>query len=671
MIMKTEIPNLKPEIRSKTEARKLKSVLSLPRSAPGFWFSGFFRISDFGFRTSACCLGSAIAVLLLAGCTAPIGADRVTTRQSYAQVDANALRTGKPSANTVAILHRYDLDRLAAAQPDEAVRQLHQKAIITGERDLLFALAELSHVAGGHIGRSVKPWDSRDPRDYYLGSAVYAWLFLFGEGKDAPPSPFDRRFREACDLYNYSLGLALVEGKGTNGLVQLQDGRRRLPVGDIDLRVNRSDYPASLAGFDEILLADQFRVRGLSVRNREPGIGAPLICVGPLNANFGMRPSVPATMVLRGPASLAELAAHNGTCALEIYSAYSDAAVVIGEARVPLEVDLTTFRAYTLSQSRVWSLGKLGFLAPAERIPSQLLLNQPFEADRIPVVLVHGTFSSPVTWAEMGNTLQADPELRRRYQVWTFVYGSGNPLVRSIGDLRAALTDRVQQLDPEGTNAALRQMVVIGHSQGGLLTKSTAVDAGDKIWRLFNTNRLEDLDIPRADREKLRRALFLEPLPFVKRVVFIATPHRGSYLSGGFVRNLAAQLVSLPGNLVSRSKEVFQLAAGSEIGKFLHGRMPTSLDGMSPKNPGLLAMAEISVVPGVKAHSIIPVLKEGDLNKAEDGVVAYKSAHVDYVESEFIVRSYHSCLDQPAAIEEVRRILHQHLKELPVEPAKP
>ena len=185
--------------------------------------------------------------MLLAGCVAPIGADRVTTRQAYAQVDANALRTGKPSANTVSILHRYDLDRLAAGQPDEAVRQLHQKAVATGERDLLFALAELSYVAGDQIRRSVKPWDPRDARDYYLGSAVYAWLFLFGEGKDAPPGAFDRRFREACDFYNYSLGLALTGRRSTNAVVQLESARRRLPVGEIELRLGQNELASQLA----------------------------------------------------------------------------------------------------------------------------------------------------------------------------------------------------------------------------------------------------------------------------------------------------------------------------------------------------------------------------------------------------------------------------------------
>jgi hypothetical protein len=221
----------------------------------------------------------------------------------------------------------------------------------------------------------------------------------------------------------------------------------------------------------------------------------------------------------------------------------------------------------------------------------------------------------------------------------------------------------VQRLDPQGTNTALRQMVIIGHSQGGLLTKGTVVETGDKIWRVLSTNRLEDLKLSDQRRAEVRRFVFFEPLPFVQRVVFIATPHRGSYLSGGFARGLAHRLVSLPSTLVAKGKDVMSLTEGSEAGKFFRGKMPTSLDGMSPKNPGLLVMADIPVVPSVKAHSIIPVLGEGDPRQGRDGVVAYQSAHVDYVVSELIVRSGHSCLNQPTAIEEVRRILYEHLHD--------
>jgi hypothetical protein len=85
---------------------------------------------------------------------------------------------------------------------------------------------------------------------------------------------------------------------------------------------------------------------------------------------------------------------------------------------------------------------------------------------------------------------------------------------------------------------------------------------------------------------------------------------------------------------------------------------------MSPKNPGLLGMAEIPVKAPIKAHSIVAI--DGDDRPPEggDGIVKFASAHVDYVESEFIVRSFHSCLDNPATIEEVRRILHEHLDQV-------
>jgi len=232
-------------------------------------------------------------------------------------------------------------------------------------------------------------------------------------------------------------------------------------------------------------------------------------------------------------------------------------------------------------------------------------------------------------------------------------------------DHRDALTAEVKRRDPEGTNAALRQMVVIGHSQGGLLVKSSVVDTGDRLWRVVSTNRLEDLKVTDAQRAQLRRMFFLEPLPFVKRVIFISTPHRGSYLSSRLARRLAQWFVSLPGTMVSHGHDLVRLTQGSEAGEFARGKLPTSLDGMSPKNPGLLVMADIPVAPGVKAHSIVSIDGKDQPPKGGDGVVKYTSAHVDYVESEFVVRSYHTCLDNPATIEEVRRILHEHLHQLP------
>ena len=209
-------------------------------------------------------------------------------------------------------------------------------------------------------------------------------------------------------------------------------------------------------------------------------------------------------------------------------------------------------------------------------------------------------------------------------------------------------------------------MVVIGHSQGGLLTKCTAVNTGDRLWRVFSTNRLEDLKVSDAERAKLRGMLFLEPLPFVQtgRVHRHPAPRQ---LPGGRIRAPAGPAVCLAAghSAVPRAKTCCNLTEGSEVGKFFRGKLPTSLDGMSPQNPGLLAMADIPVAPAIKAHSIVSVDGDDHRPKAATEWSTIPSAHVDYVESEFIVRSYHTCLDKPATIEEVRRILHEHLKELP------
>jgi hypothetical protein len=156
----------------------------------------------------------------------------------------------------------------------------------------------------------------------------------------------------------------------------------------------------------------------------------------------------------------------------------------------------------------------------------------------------------------------------------------------------------------------------------------------------------------------------------VKRVVFISTPHRGSYKARGLVRTLARKLVSLPSELVKRTHELSGLTEKLDFPKELRGS-PTSIDGMSPKNPFLRTLADIPLAPSVTGHSIIAVQGDGDYHLGKDGLVSYESAHVDYVESEFIVRSFHSCQDKPPTIEEVRRILHEHLAKLTPEAANP
>jgi pimeloyl-ACP methyl ester carboxylesterase len=176
--------------------------------------------------------------------------------------------------------------------------------------------------------------------------------------------------------------------------------------------------------------------------------------------------------------------------------------------------------------------GTIARALPSDRTQDGLFMLQPYRPGQIPVVLVHGTASSPVRWAELINELGGDPRIREQFQIWFFLYDTGNPIGYSAGRLRAALTATVQQLDPEGTDPALRRMVVIGHSQGGLLTKFTAIDSGTQFWDRISKKPFEEIQISPETRALLQQSVFFTPLPFVERVVFVATPHRGAIMAG-------------------------------------------------------------------------------------------------------------------------------------------
>jgi pimeloyl-ACP methyl ester carboxylesterase len=607
-----------------------------------------------------CCM-----LMLQSGCEAPIGAEKAPPSVVYRKTHDNPIGPGGLSAKTHSVLHRFDQEKVFEDSPDTTLRLIHQKAMESKERGLLFALAELNYHTGEQVRRIVKPWEPRDARDYYLASAVYAWLYLFGDAAEPPPGAFDERFRSACDLYNYGLSWALTERRATNAVAILGGGVRNLPTGQIELKFNTNDFPYPLSLFDHFIIADQFIVRGLSVRDRQPGLGAPLVGVTEPDKAGRFSRSVPATVFLRLEGGLTNLAQGQIRGTLELHSPFDEAEVQVAGAPVPLETDTTIGLAYALNQSFIWELGMAQFFSGEEKIPTGVYLTQPYRPGRVPVVFVHGTFSSPVWWAEMINTLAADPVISKRCQLWFFIYNSGNPTVYSAKRLRDSLTAKIRELDPNGRDPALQQMVVVGHSQGGLLTKLTATDTYDKLLEVvLKTNQPNNLGIPPNQMATLREYTCFDALPFVKRVVFICTPHRGSYLAGNFVRKLARKFVTLPSTVVKSTGELAGLRESLDLPKELSGT-PTSLDSMSTNNPALLALADIPVAPGIKANSIIAVQGDGEYRKGKDGLVTYDSAHVGYSESEYIVRSFHSCLSNPGTIEEVRRILREHIAALP------
>jgi len=603
------------------------------------------------------------ALLLLflcfvSGCATPIGVTRGSTQDSYFALTTNVLSSGKPSSWSTQALQRSNLLERYDEDPEAALLGMRKTFDTSIAPDQLFALSELSFYYGERSGK----------REHYRASAVYAYAFLFPEDGTPPPDPLDPRRRLAADLYNLSLVLGL-DSPDTDEVV-FEDGKLALPFGEVELSVDHSSYLWGGFRFKRFVAVGQFEVRGLSNRYRQAGIGAPLaaelelVDSGPEGAAARKRIppllKVPVTALVQIDEPRRAVVDGKVKGRLAIYAADRTATVKLDGQEVPLELQPTAALAYMLEGAPVWDFEFAGFRFADERqiFGDGLIMMHPYRPGRIPVVLVHGTASSPARWADMINELSHDRAIEGRYQFWLFQYNTVQPILYSAMLLRRALVNVIKDLDLDAQDAALRQMVVIGHSQGGLLTKLMAVKSGNRYWENVTDEPFDQFEMPQDTRELLREAFFFDPVPYVKRLVFIATPHRGSYHATGWVLNLIRRLVSLPGTLVSQLQGLLVRPAFAELKT---SQLPTSVDNMSPGHTFLRALNDLAIDPGIAAHSIIAVVGDGPITGKSDGMVAYESAHIEGVESEKVVRSGHSTQGHPETIEEVRRILRQHI----------
>ena len=156
--------------------------------------------------------------------------------------------------------------------------------------------------------------------------------------------------------------------------------------------------------------------------------------------------------------------------------------------------------------------------------------------------------------------------------------------------------------------------------------------------------------IDEAQREELESRLIFEALPQVSRVVFTATPHRGTDRAGGFIGSLGSALFELPN--VDDSIESLSRAVGW-----------TSIDYLAADSWQLRALLDLPVSEDLAIHSIIANKDGSALIESSDGLVSYESSHLEQARSELVVRSKHKLTQHPEVIEELRRILYLHLDE--------
>jgi pimeloyl-ACP methyl ester carboxylesterase len=283
----------------------------------------------------------------------------------------------------------------------------------------------------------------------------------------------------------------------------------------------------------------------------------------------------------------------------------------------------------------------------------------------------------------MLNDLQAFPEIRENFQFWFYFYPSGEPFWYGASRLREDLAEARAVLDPAGTNPVLGQLVLVGHSMGGLVSMWQTLQSDSRFWRLLSDRPFSELKADEATRQEIAQLVFFQPDPGVRRVITIGTPHRGSRFANEYTRFLARKLIRLPTRLL----QVKQGLVMKNPGLFSQTdilTMTTSIDSLAPDSPVLPAMLRARRPPTVHYNNIVGVLPEqtwvGRLTnwfyEPGDGVVSYESARREDFDSELVVPADHMRVHaHPRSILEVRRCLLEQLAEVragspqPVAPA--
>jgi pimeloyl-ACP methyl ester carboxylesterase len=422
------------------------------------------------------------------------------------------------------------------------------------------------------------------------------------------------------------------------------------PEGEFVLTHKPDPRPEWNPALYEFTPADEFDVGGKYVTERttRAGIGAPIVAVE-REHNKNARENFAPSRIFYSVTVVAHFEGRR--CLLTFEDPLAKETVDFYGRTVPLAADFTVPLAVMLQQtdpkkheiSRVLNPEKFAHTAAIERL-------QPYDPNKTVVLVIHGLMDSQATWTPMINKLRGDVVIRKHYQFWFYSYPSGYPYPYSAAILRQEL-DAVEKRFPK-----MKPMVVIGHSMGGCISRVLLTDSGDRLWMKIFGRPPDEVPLSPHVREYFRQELFFRHRPEVGRVIFIASPLRGSNLATGFIGSIANFLIR-EHSLSSEASEEMLRTTSIKENELKPKRRANSVDTLSPKSRFVNAINTIPMTAGVPYNTIIGDRGRGDSPNSSDGVVPYWSSHMKGAQSEHIVPSGHGAHQDPRAIAEVLRIL--------------
>jgi hypothetical protein len=598
-------------------------------------------------------------------CAAAVTVTREDVPEAVQDFQASVATGQGLSQISLQYLRMHNLDATAAKDPVAFFSSLRQ----TEDDDRLTKLYTLAEYA---LAVAVG-FDDSEPEaagDWFLVAAEQGYqgtLLALRTDRAA----WDYRSNGLRDFYQLAVaGFVLSEHEREKGAI---GAHTRVIFGEnYSVSIAQGEHLVDPNEFEELLLGYELQFNGLTNRHRAFGFSVPFVGYRKNHQQQPVEKYYPTEGIARGLSVLLTFTPGSDEASREVSLAFYDSrdaeSAAVDGVEIPLAADYTAPFGYLLSKINRNALNAAGTFDPEAALgDTGYSLVEPFDAKRIPVITIHGLFSHPLTWVDVHNDLMADPVIRRNYQIWHFNYPPGLPLLEAARIFREKTDELYAFFDPDGKNTAMRKTVIVAHSMGGLISKTVVTDSGSKIVEAYVEVPFEELKITPEDKEEFRKMMYFEAKPYVKRMVFIAVPHRGSNISDNYIGWTGRLLTSTPKAYKALTERV-RAALSPELVKpeaeESFKEKDNSIKNLSPNDPTIKALSELSIDADVPFHSIIGDQGIGNGEEGTDGVVAYKSSHLEGAESELIVPTNHGAHVHPLAILELKRILKLHLVEL-------
>ncbi|MEQ1105346.1 lipase family alpha/beta hydrolase [Acinetobacter ursingii] len=514
-------------------------------------------------------------------------------------------------------------------------------------------------------------------------SIRYSYAYLFKTKRKPIDRIFDNRQVQIRDFYNQAIAKLVTISAQRSSVKKATDS---VKIGNSIYNINLDQYQLlKNKELDRFISSYNLNFSGLRTINRRDGFGSEFVAVfpaseeksnnkyilDPLNASYqtSINPNIhkarylSATIVARPvKAESVDDIINSPNITVQVMDPYRIENVDIAGKSYPLAANFSAPYGLWLAENNLGAAAYLSLIDREERLTMpHLYMLEPYNPNKKVIVLVHGLASSPEAWIALTNDIMGDSILREHYQVWQVFYSTNMPILESRFQIYALLKQAFGGLNPN--DPADKDAVLIGHSMGGIISRLLVsnADISQSALSMMSPYQQAKLKKHPIVSERLK----IQPITNFDRAVFMSSPNRGTDFADLWFTRAARKIIKLPGAFLGAVTDTItnqDIDAKDILTRIDKGLIQNGPSDLSHKSKFMALTEDINPPKGFVFHSIIGnKTNSKDPDVMTDGIVPYKSAHLDGATSEVIIKGGHSIQETPEAVLELRRILRQHL----------